>query len=589
MPPQLLFDFPDPAGRTRRLCFARPRRLLIARTVPEVRGALRQVQRALDAGLYAAGYLAYEAAPAFDPALTVREPNDLPLAWFGLFDGPSEPPPGPPADESGYRLSPWEPETPADTYRARVTAIRESLGRGDAYQVNYTLRLRARLQGDPYALYRHLSAAAGAAYSAYLDLGSHAILSVSPELFFQRRGDHVVTRPMKGTARRGRWLEEDEACAAGLRSSEKDRAENLMIVDLLRNDLGRVAIPGSVRVPQLFALERYPTLWQMTSTVEARLPECTDLPALFAALFPCGSVTGAPKIAAMRQIAALEDSPRGVYCGAIGWAGPGDRATFSVAIRTAVFHRETGDLEYGVGGGITWDSTPDDEYQEALAKAAVLTARRPAFELLETLRLEEGRYTLLERHLARLDESARYFDVPLCPTRVRDALAAFAATRASGVWRARLLVSLEGAVRVESAEFSAPPALPARVALARAPVRSDDPFLFHKTTHRAVYDTRRADRPDAFDVLLWNEAGELTEFTTGNLVVEIDGEAWTPPRACGLLAGCLRAELLERGEIRERVLTVADLARATRLWYVNSVRGRLPVLLATNAPASSTR
>jgi len=372
---------------------------------------------------------------------------------------------------------------------------------------------------------------------------------------------------MKGTRPRGRWLEEDEAAARALAASVKDRAENLMIVDLLRNDLGRVARFGSVRVPSLFDVERYRTVWQMTSTIEAEVPEGTSLAALFAALFPCGSVTGAPKVVTMRLIAALEEAPRGAYC-----------------------------------GGITWDSTPEGEYAEALAKAAVLTHETPEFELIETLRLEDGGYARLERHLGRLAASARYFGWPDPTDAARAALAEYAkassgmgstfegeageigapgegradATRPR-VDRVRLLVGAGGNARVEGSPFGDDAAHPRPVAIASRPVSRRDPFRYHKTSRREVLDALRAERPHAFDVLLYNEEGEFTEFTRGNLVVELDGELWTPPRECGLLAGVLRDECIERGEVRERVIRREDLERADAVWFINSLRGWVPV------------
>ncbi|HEV2706413.1 MAG TPA: aminodeoxychorismate synthase component I [Pyrinomonadaceae bacterium] len=571
----LVFDFFDGDVRPRRACFARPSRIVSAHTLDEVRAALRVVQQAADEGLYAAGYVAYEAAPAFDPALVAHTPGSMPLVWFGLFDAPSAV--CTLSASAPFSLSEWRPSVGRDAYCTRAEAAREAIARGDTYQVNYTFRLRARFDGDAFSFYERLRAAQPTPYGAYLNTGRHTIVSVSPELFFRRDGSAILTRPMKGTVRRGRWNEEDAELSAWLAASEKNRAENVMIVDLLRNDLGRVAETGSVHVPTLFAIERYPTVFQMTSTVAARLTASATLEEIFAALFPCGSVTGAPKVSTMRLIKSLEDSPRGVYCGAVGMVEPGGAAVFNVAIRTVVIEHETGAAVYGVGGGVTWDSVAADEYAEALDKAALLAEAREPFELLETLLLADGLYYLLDEHLARVAASAVYFDVPLCQARVREALDECARGHARGRWRVRLLVSAEGAVRVECVPLEATPAQPLRAALALTPVSRHDRFLFHKTTRRAVYEQRRSAHAGVFDVLLWNEEGELTEFTTGNLVIELDGRRVTPPRECGLLAGTLRARLLREGEIEERVLTRADLARATRCWFINGVRGWLEV------------
>jgi para-aminobenzoate synthetase/4-amino-4-deoxychorismate lyase len=568
-----VLDF-EPLGR---LAFAAPARTLVARTLAEVPGVLGAVDAEARAGRWAVGWVAYEAAPAFDAAFRVRPPERGPLACFGVFDAPGDVP-APPAGDA--RVAGLAPDVDRSDHGAAVESIRAALGAGEAYQVNLTFRLRGRLEGEPLALYERLRAAGAPRFGACVEHEGRAIVSLSPELFFAREGTRVRTRPMKGTARRGRFTAEDDAIAAALRGSEKQRAENVMIADLLRNDLGRVARPGSVHVPALFELERYPTIWQLTSTVEAEVPAATPLDALFGALFPCGSITGAPKVRATALVAAHERSPRGVYCGAIGVVRPGGDATFSVAIRTLDVDRETGAAVYGTGGGITWGSDPAAEWDEALAKARVLEEPGAAFALLETARAEAGTCALLDRHVARLADSARYFGFPLDAAAARARLAA-AAEQAGGVGaRLRLLAAADGALALEAAPLPPAQGGPVPVALAAEPVCSADPFLFHKTTRRAVYETRRAARPDAFDVLLRNERGELTEFTTGNVVVELAGGARvTPPRTSGLLAGTQRAALLERGELQERPLRPEDLASARGLWLTNAVRGLVPVRL----------
>jgi len=572
--PAAVLDFPDDCRAGGRAFFTNPVEIVSAHSREEVRPALRRVERAAAEGLYAVGFVAYEAAPAFDRALTAKpHPAELPLLWFGIFESPSEVQ----TAAGEFRVSEWAPSISRAEYERNVEAVRDAIARGDTYQVNYTLRLRARFEGDDFAFYERLRAAQRTRFGAYVNAGRFRVLSASPELFFRRRGRRVETRPMKGTAARGRWREEDEAAAARLKASEKEQAENLMIVDLLRNDLGRVAETGTVKVEELFRVERYPTVLQMTSTVAATLREGVTLDELFAALFPCGSVTGAPKVSTSRFIAALEDSPRGVYCGAVGFIAPGGDAAFNVAIRTVVLDAETGEAVYGTGGGVTWDSTPGGEYAEALEKAKLLTEDAPDFELLETMRLGGPGYLLLEEHLARLEASAGYFDIPVNVAGVRETLARHAEGHKGAERRVRLLVSAAGHVRVESEPLAELPPGPLRVALALTPVKKSDRFLCHKTTNRARYEARRAEVPGVFDVLLWNEEGELTEFTNGNVVVELEGKRWTPPRSCGLLAGTFRAELLRRGEVAERVVTKDDLARATRAWFVNGVRGWVEV------------
>jgi para-aminobenzoate synthetase/4-amino-4-deoxychorismate lyase len=350
-----------------------------------------------------------------------------------------------------------------------------------------------------------------------------------------------------------------------------------MIVDLLRNDLARVAATGTVRVPRLFETDALPTAWQMSSTVECATRPGTGLAEVFRALFPCGSVTGAPKVAAMAAIAAMEPSPRGAYCGAIGLIRPGGHATFNVGIRTVVLDRAAGRAECGIGSGIVFDSVAANEYAEWLVKRRFLLRASAGFELLETLALADGRYVLLERHLDRLAHGAEHFGFVHDCARVEAALDAIAAAHPAGNWRVRLLCDRNGTARAEAFALEPTPDEVA-VVLASAPITGEPEFLLHKTTHRDAYAAFDPP-PGVFDTLLWNARGELTEFTRGNVVVEIDGALVTPPLACGLLPGVLRAELLARGEIVERVVQVDELPRATALWFINGVRGMLPVRL----------
>jgi para-aminobenzoate synthetase/4-amino-4-deoxychorismate lyase len=576
--PSVRFDSFDELRGARSFSFAGFQRVVRADRVEEVLGVLAEVEAATEAGLHAAGFVAYEAAPAFDAALATRAPDPrLPLAWFALFSRRDEGAPEA-ASDGVFELGDWEMGTPEAEYREHVADIRELIAAGDTYQVNYTVRLRAPFSGDPAALYGRLARAQRSAFCAYLEVDGQAIVSASPELFFEYRDGGLEMRPMKGTRPRGRFPAEDARLAAELRASSKERAENLMIVDLLRNDAGRVAEPGSVRVERMFEVERYETVHQLTSTIRARPRAGARLTDLFRALFPCGSVTGAPKVRTMQIIAGLEDEPRGVYCGAIGVASPGE-AVFSVAIRTVVADRDAGTAELGVGSGITWDSDAAAEYRECLDKAA-FTRRAPAdFRLLETILHEPATgFFLLDGHLRRLAGSAAYFGFRFDR---REAIRALHGVRADGTQRIRLLLDRSGEITTESAPLGRSP-WPVRVGIAAEPVDSRDPLLFHKTTRRAVYDERRASRPDCDDVLLLNERGELTESTIANLVVRIGGALWTPPMESGLLPGVFRAHLLERGEIRERVLRPADLAHADGVYLVNSVRRWRRAVLADN-------
>jgi para-aminobenzoate synthetase/4-amino-4-deoxychorismate lyase len=567
------FDSLDPARGPRSFRFAGHRETLVAATLSDVLPVLRRVEEAVGRGLHAAGFLAYEAAPAFDPALVVHAPDPrLPLAWFAVCETREEVPALHGVPDEPFTLGEWAPSLSEAEYAARVGAIHELIAAGDTYQVNFTLRLAASFAGSAAGLYGALCRAQRGAYGALLRLGELSVVSASPELFFRWVDGELEMRPMKGTRPRGRWEEEDAALAAELLASPKERAENLMIVDLLRNDAGRVSEWGSVKVPRLFETERYETVHQLTSTVRSRTLPGTGLTDLLRALFPCGSVTGAPKVRTMQVIRELEDGPRGVYTGALGFVSPGE-AVFSVGIRTLLVDHARGTAELGVGSGITHDADAAAEYRECLDKARFASRPSDGFELLETLLHEPaGGWLLLDGHLARMASSARYFGFRWDEARVRAALAAAVPASAGGPLRVRLLLPRGGEPRVEAAPLAPVADTPARVALAARPVDGRDPFLCHKTTRREVYTTRAAERPDCDDVLLVNQRGEITESTVANVVARIGGALWTPPREAGLLAGVFRRHLLEAGEIRERTLRPADLAAADEVWLVNSVR-----------------
>jgi len=560
------------------LRFTRPAKIIRADALDQVIPALEQVWDAVNHGWYAAGFLAYEAAPAFDPAYRVKEAADLPLLWFGLFDRAEKAAVNRLHHLDPFQIGAWVANTNQKEYRQSIDRIKTEIKAGNTYQVNYTIALETEFTGDDFAFYEQLSDAQQGGFSAYLNIGSYRILSASPELFFRWEKNTLTTQPMKGTAKRGLMALEDATRRRELYLSEKNRAENVMIVDLLRNDLGKIADFGSVRVPKLFEITKYPTVFQMTSTVQATVPETTTLADIFRSLFPCGSVTGAPKISTMNIIAEEEKSPRGVYCGAIGYLTPQKQVYFSVPIRTVVIDKKRGTARYGVGGGITWDSTAQDEYEEILAKAAVLDEEYPDFALLETMHWDQRNYTYLNRHLHRLRASAEYFDYPYREDEIREALDAHQRSYPGQKRRARLLLFRDGRTEIESV-----PHVPfvkdimQTVVLANNAIDRNNRFFYHKTTNRQIYDQYKNAFPDAFDVLLWNENNEITEFTIGNIVVEINGGYFTPPVSCGLLAGTLREALLEKGKISERIITINDLAKASRIWMINSLRGWVPV------------
>ena len=523
--------------------------------------------------LYAAGYLAYEAAPAFDTALPVRaaaRPQGVPLMWFGLYER-AEPIELPAPERPAEPIGPWQPTVTWEEYERAIGAIKDHIAAGRTYQVNYTYRLRAPFAGEAWTFFLHL-ARRQSNYAAYLDLDRWAICSASPELFFKREGRTVISRPMKGTAPRGKTQREDRSNAAWLHRSEKNRAENVMIVDMIRNDLGRIAQIGSVQVPQLFAVERYPTVLQMTSTVTAQT--AVSFTELLTALFPCASITGAPKVSTMKIIAGLETTPRGVYTGAIGYLAPDHRAQFNVAIRTVTIDREAGRAEYGVGGGIVWDSEAADEYRECEIKTRVLTSQPIEFDLLEALLWTpaEG-YFLLDRHTARLQDSADYFGFQFDRAAWLARLEEARRTLPPDEHKVRVILSRTGQLSLSAiplSEIARPPLQ--RVTLAQHPIDSGDVFLYHKTSRRAIYEAARAARPGWDDVILWNERGEITESCTANVVIDLDGALITPPIECGVLGGTLRAWLLDQGQLAERVITIEMLRSARRIYLINSVR-----------------
>jgi para-aminobenzoate synthetase / 4-amino-4-deoxychorismate lyase len=577
---QARFDDLRP-GSERAFRVVEPVGILEADRPDEVGATIEAAEAAASRGLWVAGFVAYEAAPGLDPHLSVHRRSadeGPPLAWFGMFERVEEVPAltepvDPPEPAEG-----WTPSTDRATYERDIETIREAIAAGETYQVNHTIRLYARIAGDERGLYRDLCLAQRGGYGAYLNTGRFRVCSASPELFFRIDRDRITTRPMKGTAARGRWLEEDEAVAARLVSSAKDRAENAMIVDLLRSDLGRIARPGSVRVETMFEPERYETVWQLTSTVSAELEPRTSLVDAFRALFPSGSVTGAPKVRTMRIIADLERSPRGVYCGAIGYLAPEGSgepgANFSVAIRTVVLDAESRSAEYGVGGGITHGSSAAGEYAEVLAKARVLSAARPAFRLFETLRHEvDGGFRHLEEHLARLGSSAAYLGFGFDAETAVEALEKAVADAGGGPVRARLTLARDGTLAVEVSEPSDGTGGPVRLAIDDEPVDPSDVWLYHKTTNRRPYERRRERHPDADDVLLVNERGEVTESTIANVAVRLDSAWVTPPRDAGLLAGTYREVLLREGRLVERSVPLDELRAAEEIALVSSVRG----------------
>lgn len=562
-----------------------PAHIIVAATPAEVEPALREIEHALARGLHAAGFFSYELGYLLEPRLAPLLPavRELPLLWMGLFRtaqrldaaavGRWLPPAMSAAGVQDVRAS-----MDRETYRAAFARARALIAAGDAYQINLTLKLDFRFAGDPRALYASLRRRQRVGHGALIIAPDFQVLSLSPELFLCVDDGLVQVRPMKGTAARAATPAEDAAVRAHLQADEKSRAENLMIVDLLRNDLSRLSPPGSVRVTDLFTVETFRSLHQMTSGIEARMSPGTPLRRLLAALFPCGSVTGAPKIRAMQIIRALEPRPRGVYCGAIGLLAPGGDAFFNVAIRTLLL-RPDGSGDLGIGSGVVFDSSADAEYDECLLKAAFLTRPEPPLALIETLAWQPGDgYVLLQRHLDRLARSAAWFALPYDGEAARAALAVAVPAGNERRLRVRLLLDEDGNITVSTEPLPAPAASLLRWRLSGRSVCTRDPFLYHKTTRRALYDDElaRARAAGCDEVLFRNERGELTEGAWTSLFIRRGARLLTPAVDCGLLDGTLRRELLASGAAEEAVLHPHDLETADAVLFGNSVRGLMP-------------
>lgn len=553
--------------------FQNPLKIIQTSKLDEILEKLADVEQAVASGFYAAGYLAYEAAGAFQTYYQTPSSGDMPLLWFGIYHSPQ-------TENlkeksiitnklSSYQ---WHPLTNREQYQQAIARIKSEIEAGNTYQTNYTIRLEAdTTENDDvngYQLYRHLLNAQQANYSAYLDTGRFKILSASPELFFHWQQDLLTAKPMKGTAKRGLSAKDDLLRQQALADSIKDRAENVMIVDLLRNDMAQVAIPGSVNVVSLFDVEQYPTVWQMTSTIKAKTKTDTRLTDVFRALFPCGSITGAPKASTMKLITQLEPHAREVYCGAIGYITPQQEALFSVPIRTVVLDSHKNKVRYGVGGGITWDSTAENEYQEVLDKAQILNQITLPEQLLESLLLKSGRYHLQEQHLIRLASSARYFNFIFDRDAVLQRLNQLAVLHPKGDYKVRLLLDKIGNITLDIEQIQ-PLTQTLTASWAPEPINSLNPLLYHKTTRREYYPKATLQH----EFLLYNQHDEITEFVNGNVVLLIDNQWLTPPLSCGLLAGTERQALLETGKITEAVLPREKLKIAEKIAFINSVRG----------------
>ncbi|MCK4838238.1 MAG: aminodeoxychorismate synthase component I [Desulfobulbaceae bacterium] len=593
--------------------FLEPVKRLVCKVADDPAVFLETAQRYLDQGYYLAGCFSYEFGYLLEEALVdLVNASEQIVAELGVYEKPfiydhrradfvdNKPWPqwdgGKDIAVDSYRVSDLTFSQDKQDYLAKIAQIKQYIEAGDTYQVNYTLKLLFDFQGSDMAFYKALRRNQSVSYGAFIKDGERRTLSFSPELFFRKKGNECLVRPMKGTMHRAPGLEEDLLVRSGLADDIKNRSENVMIVDLLRNDLGRLSEMGTVDTVSMFDVETYETLHQMTSSVRGELKSNVGLLELFRAMFPCGSVTGAPKIRTMEIIRELEAEARGVYTGGIGFISPDGEAVFNVPIRTVLLNKGRGEM--GIGSGIVYDSDPEKEWDECCLKGRFLQASLPEFKLIETILYHpQHGFWLMGRHLERLRGSAVYWGFSFSEEDLSQALERTAATLASKGWhRVRLLLCKDGGLEIRAVSCSEPPVglgqensrLP-EVVMSQSHTDSTDPFFHHKTTCRSLYDAERekAGAAGFFDVLFCNERGEVTEGSITNVFIRKAGKLLTPPLSCGLLGGVLRGALLA-GEVMapdslpviEKVLSVKDLREAEAIYTGNSVRGLTRVNLA---------
>ena len=565
---QTIIDFKELGLRH---VFTKPLKELKTRDLGQVETLLREVEAYQEAGFYAVGYVSYEAAPAFEKKLAVH-PAPLMgeyLLYFTIHEE-VETLPFPEDYEAVDLPANWQEEVEAPAYQKAIETIHHHIRQGDTYQVNYTVQLSQELEADPLAIYNRLVVEQRAHYNAFVQHDDVSILSISPELFFKQDDRLLTTRPMKGTTRRGLTNQTDLQEAAWLEADPKNRAENMMIVDLLRNDMNRISEIGSEQVTHLCQVEQYSTVWQMTSTIESRLRPEVDLVQTFQALFPCGSITGAPKISTMEIIQQTEVAPRGVYCGTIGILLPKGKRIFNVAIRT--LQMQGHQAIYGVGGGITWDSKWESEYQETKQKSAVLYRQEPRFDLLTTGRIHQGELTFLEQHLTRLREASRYFTYPYDEPKLLKKLQEELARLDSNLdYRCRIALQKNGAFKLAIAELKDLPASYLKAQLTEQKLDLAKPFTYFKTSQRAHLTDKDHEQ------IFYLPDGSLLETTIGNLILEIKGNLYTPPAHLPILDGIYRRHLLETGQVEEKLLTLKDLEVADQVYACNALRGLYPL------------
>lgn len=540
---------------------------LKTKDIKEVKHLLAEVEAYQNQGYYAVGYVSYEAAPAFETKFEVIDDPLMSeyLLYFTIHESVQTEPI--PLTYKPITLpKTWQELTSAEEYKAAIEHIHHHIRQGDTYQVNYTVQLQQNITADPFAIYNRLVVEQNAHYNAFIQHDDVSIISVSPELFFKKDGDGLTTRPMKGTTNRGLTTETDLKQAQWLAQDQKNRSENMMIVDLLRNDMNRISKIGSENVKSLCLVEQYSTIWQMTSTIETQLLPNSSLGDIFQALFPCGSITGAPKIATMAIIKDVEKQARGVYCGAIGILLPNGPTIFNVAIRT--LQMQGNKAIYGVGGGITWDSKWEAEYEETKQKSAVLYRQNPKFDLISTGRIHRGKLLFLKEHLNRLQESSRYFSYPFNKEEVQNQVEDLCQSLDFDTdYRLKMSLAKNGELTFEHNQLTGLADVFCQARLVEQTHPLDSPYTYFKTSYRPHISL------EPHEQIYYNQKKELLETSIGNLVLKIEDQLYTPPVHLGLLNGIYRQSLIANNQVTERILTLDNLKQAQAIYGCNAVRG----------------
>lgn len=560
--------------------FRNPKYIIEAFSLEEVEKTMRLIQEGVSKGYYAAGYMTYEAGFAFEDKLKRKYGGKNwrnPLIWFGMYEEKEKSLYLEPKVEGSYRIDNFKFNEKIDDYIEKIHEIKGHIKQGDTYQINFTGKIDFEFEGDPFLLYSKIKRKQSAGYTAFIKNKYGSFLSFSPEMFFKKTGDIIISKPMKGTAARGKNIEDDNNIVKNLKKSEKNCAENIMIVDLIRNDIGKISEIGSVCVTKLFEVEKYETVFQMTSTIEARLKKDIGYLEIFKALFPCGSITGAPKFSSMEIINQLEKSERGIYTGTIGYIEPNNDGVFNIAIRTVEINDDKKGL-MGVGSGIVWDSDAFEEYEECLLKSKFLTDNMEEINLIESLYLYKGKYRFLERHIRRMENASDYFCFKFSKTEFKKMLEEnIGKTEKNNKYKVRMSLVKDGKMILNNEIIDKKIKKQSlKIVVADKKTDSDNKYLYFKTNKRDIYNSVFSDiQKKGYDEAIFvNEKEEVTECCNNNIIIKKDGKYYTPPSECGLLKGTMIENLLEKMDsLSERIITLEELKNADKVYICNSVRG----------------